>query len=146
MHKFSGARELINSARQLGLDVELAEPGHAGEYIRKVLAKFKPFRVSGHLQIGGDAKSIPAEGNEYLLSKQFKDGIACVFFEQGTLDKDNLVIFKRAKDVSVAIERSFGMEYFISDEAASYLIAVNSYGIEFTGDIEIRDTSNGWSA
>ncbi|MEN5208557.1 hypothetical protein ABE493_10620 [Stenotrophomonas terrae] len=143
MHKFSKARELINSARQLGLDAELAEPGYAGEYIRKVLGKFKPFRVSGHLQIGGGAMSVPTEGNEYALSKQLKEEMGCVFFEQGILDRNNLVVFKNATEISLAIEHSFGMEYFISNEGASYLIAVNFYGIEFAGDIEIRDMTTG---
>jgi hypothetical protein len=137
LHELSYAREIIKKSAELGINIELMENEKARDYINYVLEKFHPWRTSGHLSIGGQSREIPTEKNEFSFSLSLPYEPAYIFFEQNKINRNNVVIIENAKIISELMGNCFGMEYFISNEEVSYLIAVNWYVIEYTEGIEI---------
>ncbi|UTY60820.1 hypothetical protein HPQ68_17320 [Massilia sp. erpn] len=79
---------------------------------------------------------MPLEPNEFTYSTHLDAGPACVFFEQHGADRDRVLILHDGKSLSKVFENAFGMEYFVSDEKKSYLLAVNWYVIEGAGECD----------
>ncbi|UMR30235.1 hypothetical protein MJ904_25125 [Massilia sp. MB5] len=104
------------------------------QFMAEVIGKFKPARMSGHLAIGHDSISIPLEPNEFTYSSHLDAAPVFVFFEQRTADKDRVLVLHDGRSLAKIFENAFGMEYFVSDEKHSYLLAVNWYVIEGTGE------------
>ncbi|MCP8466228.1 hypothetical protein NK553_19930 [Pseudomonas sp. ZM23] len=138
LHEFSKAKELFRSATELSIDAEIITDEIARNYIKKVFEKYKPGKTSGHFSISSSARRIPTDEYESSFSRNLKEEKAYVFFEQNQIDKNTVFIISDARELSKVIENSFGMEYFISNQETSYLIAVNWYSIEYTGEVNLN--------
>jgi hypothetical protein len=105
------------------------------DYIKRVISKFKPLKIAGHLAIGANSQTISLEKYEYSYSKYLNSEPALLFFDQEGLDRNTVVVVKDAKLVGDLMENSYGMEYFLSNEKLDYLIAVNWYVIEVSDSV-----------
>lgn len=56
-----------------------------------------------------------------------------IFFDQENHNRSKVVVIDDAKKLGQIMENSYGMEYFVSNEKADYLLAVNWYVIEGEG-------------
>lgn len=135
LHKLSHAKELMSVADKLKIEVALFTEIEAENYILFILDKYKPWKTEGHLSIGDTTSKLSTEDNEFTFSLSMDDSPAFIFFEQNYINKNNVLEIKNAKEISRLMENTHGMEYFISNKSGSYLISVNWYSIEFTGDI-----------
>lgn len=131
--------ELIKIANEVEIQYCILEGAVAKQYISSVYEVFSPERTRGHLSIGSDSLNISTDKYEFEFS-HFWDGMSCfVFFEQKGDDINKVFVLKDNKKLSQMMEKSFGMEYFVSDKAVSYLIAVNWYCIEYVGSSSFVD-------
>ncbi|ENA0608833.1 hypothetical protein ABFP30_000493 [Enterobacter bugandensis] len=135
LHKFSHAKELISVAEKIGIKISVMVGEDAEEYISFILKKYKPWKKEGHLSISGDISSLSTDENEFTFSLSMKHIPAFLFFEQNFINKNTVILIDNASEISTLMQNSHGMEYFISDENGTYLIAINWYSIEFTGDV-----------
>jgi hypothetical protein len=129
----NNAEELINAGKELGVNCQLLAPDEASGYIKFVIEKFKPEKISGHLSIYNESISIPLQNNEFVFSRFLNDEPVFVFFDQENQNKGYVVVVDDGKKLSEIMKSSYGMEYFISNKKADYLIAVNWYVIEIAG-------------
>ncbi|AKU24587.1 hypothetical protein ACZ75_01140 [Massilia sp. NR 4-1] len=95
--------------------------------------KFKPERVAGHLAIGHHSIAIPLEANEFTYSSHLDAEAAYVFFEQRGEDRDRVLMLHDGPSLARVFANAYGMEYFVSNQRKSYLLAVNWYVIEGAG-------------
>lgn len=130
----SEAKEFIETANRLNIEVELLNKEDSQKYIEKVLNSFKPFRVTGHLGIGDNSISISLDENEFSYSENLDQESGYVFFEQyNSQGKTTVIKIVDVRKLGEIIADSFGMEYFLSNEKIDYLIAVNWYVVEISG-------------
>lgn len=132
------ANELLRAAAEIGVKARTTEKDVAEKYISFVLDKYRPWKTSGHLSIGESVSKLPTDENEFLFFLSVKPGSGWVFFEQSKWNKNTVVVVDDVRDLSRLMESSYGMEYFVSDEIGSYLIAVNWYVIEYTEGAIVR--------
>lgn len=137
LHRSSHASELIRVASEMSVAVCLLSKDEGCAYISAVFGKFNPWKMEGHLSIGGDVKSLRTEDCEFSFSRSMRGDPAFIFFEQNQINRCDVVRVEDARNISSLMENSHGMEYFISDAGLTYLIAVNWYAIEYVGDIEL---------
>ena len=137
LHRFSHAVELIRVAGERSIAARLLPKDEGCTYISSVFEKFNPWKREGHISIGDDAKTLRTEDCEFSFSRSMRGAPAFVFFEQTQVNRCGVVVVEDARKISLLMENSHGMEYFISDEALNYLIAVNWYAIEYVGDVEL---------
>ncbi|WP_227743375.1 hypothetical protein [Hafnia alvei] len=137
LHKFSHARELIDVAKNLDIEIELLSRDDSEKFIFFIFNKYNPQKKEGHLSINDDTYKLSTEESEFTFSFSMKNEPAYIFFEQNFINKNNVLIIKEAKKISTLMKESHGMEYFISNKDGSYLIAVNWYCIEYKGDISL---------
>ncbi|EPD6619743.1 hypothetical protein ACSC89_004732 [Salmonella enterica subsp. enterica] len=135
LHKLSHAKELLSVADNIGIDITLLAEEMAMEYVRFIFDKYKPWKLEGHLSIGDSVSKLSTEDNEFTFSLSMDKVPAFIFFEQDYINKNNVLMISDASKISQLMENSHGMEYFISNKIGSYLIAINWYSIEFTGDV-----------
>jgi len=128
-------QELIQVSTELGIEIEILDDNSAKDYIMRVINKFKPFKIAGHLAIGENSQIISLEKYEYSYSKSLNSEPALLFFDQEGLDRNTVIVVKDAKLVGDLMENSYGMEYFLSNGNLDYLIAVNWYVIEVSESI-----------
>ena len=133
MNEKSNTQELINVSSELGIDIVVLNKLESERYINKVIDTYKPFKITGHLQMDVDFLTLSLEENEYSFSEHLEGEPAYIFFDQAGLDRKSVVIVKDARLVGKLMENSFGMEYFVSNEKGDYLIAVNWYVIHVAG-------------
>lgn len=138
LHKFSHAKELLSVADNIGIDITLLTEEMAIEYIHFIFNKYKPWKREGHISIGESVSKLSTEDNEVTFSLSMGNVPAFIFFEQDYINKNNVLMISDASKISLLMENSHGMEYFISNKIGLYLIAVNWYSIEFTGDISLN--------
>jgi hypothetical protein len=143
MNLLSQAKELIEVANRLNIEVELLNEEDSQQFIREILGVFKPFKITGHLAIGGDSISIPLDSNELLDSNEFlysqnlEQENGYIFFDQySTAGQKTVVKIADIRNVGKIIGESFGMEYFLSNHKRDFLIAVNWYVIEVSGNVK----------
>ncbi|CAG7659206.1 hypothetical protein ACFQI7_37700 [Paenibacillus allorhizosphaerae] len=128
------ARELTQTGGNLGIDTVLLKELESKQYIKKVLEVFKPYKTTGHLSIGAEESLIiPLKGNEFSFSSYLKSEPAYICFDQEGRDKNTVVVINDAKLIGQLMQNSYGMEYFVSNEKADFLIAINWYVIEVAG-------------
>ena len=128
--------EISEVCRELGITYSLLSKDKSLKIINEAFNKFKVLKKTGHLAIhNNDSKSIPIEANEFVFSLNLKKEPVYIFFDQGNiLNKDSVICIDNAQLVGAIMENSYGMEYFLTNERLSYLIAVNWYVIEVTGE------------
>ncbi|MNC50103.1 hypothetical protein D3C75_993240 [compost metagenome] len=90
-------QELKQSSINIGLEIVLMDDGSSNHYIKKVIEKFKPFKITGHLSIGQN--TIPLDENEFIYSNKLKNEPAYIFFDQEGCDKNSVVIVKDASQL-----------------------------------------------
>lgn len=131
----SRAEELLRAAGELGLSCALMPEGQALVYVAEVLRRYRPRSISEHLAIGGDTVSVPLEEPEFSYAQHLGPGPAFVFFEQeeGDQDRRRVVVVQDGRSLGELFGNTYGMEYFVSDAAMGFLLAVNWYVIEGTG-------------
>ncbi|GBG07211.1 hypothetical protein PAT3040_01759 [Paenibacillus agaridevorans] len=128
------ARELLKTGGNLGIDTILLSELESERYIKRVLGFFRPYKTTGHLSIGTEeSRVLPLEQNEFTFSSHLKSEPAYIFFDQEGFDKNSVVVVNDAKLIGQLMENSFGMEYFVSNQKADFLIAVNWYVINVAG-------------
>ena len=125
--------ELTQVSRNLGIEILILDENDSKQYIKKVIDIFKPGKITGHLSIGREILTIPLEGNEFSYSKYLKSEPAYIFFDQEGRDRNTVVVVNDAKLIGDLMKKSYGMEYFVSNKNADFLIAVNWYVIEVAG-------------
>ncbi|KEQ17555.1 hypothetical protein GZ78_17580 [Endozoicomonas numazuensis] len=99
------------------------------------MRKFHPDKLSGHLSIGHESTSIALEPWEFSYSKKLKDEPLFIFFEQRDVNKNKMACIKNGKKLCSILEQAYGMEYFVTNQNVSFLLAVNWYEIEGIGEI-----------
>ncbi len=90
-------QELIQISSNLGIDIVVLGENESKQYIKKVIDIYKPFKITGHLSIGENAKTIPLDQNEYSYSTFLKSEPAYIFFDQESRDRNTVVVVKDAK-------------------------------------------------
>jgi hypothetical protein len=139
------AQELIRVGNAVSIELDVWDENEAKPFIKRVINIYKPFKITGHLAIGGESLIIPLEGNEYSYSSRLSSEPAYIFFDQESRDRHTVVAVKDAKSVGELMKNSYGMEYFVTNETSSYLIAVNWYGIEIVGSAVENLKYNIWA-
>lgn len=135
--------ELKSNADKIGLNYSVIKGIEAEKLISKILKKFNPLRFSGHLAISNDSKVISLEENEFTYTLAIKKQKGYLFFDQEGIDKNLVFEVENLQKVGELMEESFGIEYFLSNSDLSFLIAVNWYVIEVSGNCEdIKDLMN----
>ena len=140
-HKLSDvgyARELLTCAAKLGMNAHLLPKKEGGEYIALVIGKFRPLNTMGHVQVSDPSGEMDyTEGNEYAFPLKMNAEPAYVFFAQNDIDRHHVVVIENALNISKIMEKSYGMEYFISNKEMSFLVSVNVYAIGWAGAIDL---------
>lgn len=130
----SEAEELLSIGKELGIDIELLTEDEAKICINTVLRRFTPFKVTGHIGIGHDSLKLSINEWEFSYMENLCQEKGYIFFEQeNNLYKKTVVKIDDLRKLGKILEKSFGMEYFLSNERLDFLIAVNWYVIEITG-------------
>ncbi len=125
--------ELLQVSRKLGIALTVLDQHESDIYIQKVLDTHHPHQTSNHLSIGEQAITIPLEPHEYTYSALLQPERGYLFFDQQGLDRHTVVSVADIRSVGTLMEHAYGMEYFLSNEQAEFLIAVNWYVIEAAG-------------
>lgn len=111
----------------------------ASAFVARVIERFRPTKLSGHLAIGDDSASLATDAFEFRLGAALTEEPVRVFFDQEGPDRRSVVELDDGRRLGEVMEESFGMEYFVADVSASFLISVNWYAIEFAGGaLELR--------
>ena len=135
--------ELKSNADKIGLNYSIIKGVEAEKLISKIFKKFDPLRTSGHLAISDNSKIISLEENEFTYTLAIKKQKGYLFFDQEGVDRNLVLEVENVQRVGELMEESFGIEYFLSNSDLSFLIAVNWYVIEVSGDCEdIEDLMN----
>ena len=135
--------ELKSNADKIGLNYSIIKGIEAKKLISEIFRKFDPLRTSGHLAISDNSKIIPLEYNEFTYTLAIKRQKGYLFFDQEGVDKNIVLEVENIQRVGELMEESFGIEYFLSNSELSFLIAVNWYVIEVSGNCEdIKDLMN----
>ncbi|WP_439893719.1 hypothetical protein ACS7SF_19080 (plasmid) [Ralstonia sp. 25C] len=124
-------------AGEMSIAARLLSKDEGCAYIASVFSKFNPWKREGHVSIGDDVKKLRTEDCEFSFSRSMRGGPAFIFFEQNQVNRCDVVVVEDARNISLLMKNGHGMEYFISDNALNYLIAVNWYVIEYVGDVEL---------
>ncbi|MBY5969686.1 hypothetical protein [Halomonas denitrificans] len=134
LSKLSHAKEVLRAANEIDVRATVLSKEEAEDIINHAINKFCPTKLTGHLSIGGNANSILTEKYEFSFSKKLEEKPAFIFFEQNDQQKNLVISIDNARFLSPLMENCYGMEYFVTDQDFSYLIAVNWYAIEFVGE------------
>lgn len=128
--------ELASNSESIGLKYCVIEGEEAREIISKVLTKFKPLKTSGHLCLSNSNGVIPLGDNEFTYTLLMKKQKGYLIFDQEGSDRNLVFEVDNIQKVGELMSESFGIEYFLFDERLNFLIAVNWYVIEVSGDCE----------
>ena len=81
--------------------------------------------------------SVPLEKYEFSYSEFLGDEPVYVFFDQANHNRKKVVVVKQGRRLCTILENAYGMEYFVSNKSADYLLAINWYVIEGTGTAKV---------
>ncbi len=128
------ANELLEVGKRLDIKVEVLPDNEAQTYISQILERFKPFKVTGHVGIGHDSFCLGIDAWEFSYMEYLPKGSGYIFFDQGrSMNQRTVVKIEDLRLLGRILEDSFGMEYFVANETADFLIAVNWYVVEISG-------------
>ena len=128
------AEELITVGKKLNIKAELLADDEAESCIQRTLDLFMPFRTTGHLGIGHDSFTLPIDKWEFSYMEYLSQESGYVFFSQKKrLSGRTVVRIDNLQELGKILEESFGMEYFLTNKNADFLIAVNWYVVEILG-------------
>ncbi len=126
----------IEIGSKLGVNVTYLQEEHAEKYVSMVLKKHKPWRNSGHVQIATEKKDsikFSADIFEFTYSEYLPKEPVCIFFDQSDKERNTVIKVEDGRKVG-AMMKLYSLEYFLSNETADYLIAVNDYVVEYKGN------------
>ena len=129
----NNSEEIIAASEELGIVGYVMPEVEGVNYIRFVLDRYKPHKTSGHLSIYYNSVSLPLEEHEFTYSKHLDNEPVSIFFDQEGTEANKVVVIEQGKRLGEIFENSYGMEYFVSNKKADYLLAVNWYVIEGAG-------------
>jgi len=128
--KFSDLEEIKSSCTELGVScVEFQSP-HATHFIEAAFSKFKPFKTTGHLQIGGNCKSLALDPHEFTYSKLLDGRPIGVVLDQNR-HRDGTIQLPDNRRLCDVFNNAYGIEYFAIDMDLRFMFAVNWYVIQF---------------
>lgn len=131
------ALELISVGQELNIELKLLEYKKAQEDINNILQLFRPFRTNGHIGIGHDSIDLPLERWEYSYMKYLSREEGYIFFGQTSkLSKQTMIKIRDVRLLGEVLEKSYGLEYFLTNRDKDFLIAVNWYTIEGIGSVK----------
>ncbi len=133
MNRTPHIQELLQVSHSLGIAITVLDRHESDPYIQKVLDAHHPHQTTNHLSIGEQAITIPLEPHEYTYSVLFEREPGYLFFDQQGLERHTVIRIEDIRSVGRLMEHAYGMEYFLSNEQAEFLIAVNWYVIEVVG-------------
>ncbi|MDA8447255.1 hypothetical protein [Paracidovorax valerianellae] len=126
------AEEIISTCADLGIDAKAIDAS-SFEIVKQVIfAKFRPEKTSNHYSIGGDSDVLIAEDHEFSFSNSFPSIEGFIFF--GEDNYEGAIFLKDISLLSFVMNNCYGMEYFVSDENATFLVSVNWYVINLQGE------------
>lgn len=125
--------EIIEAAKLTETECCVLSKEKAKQYIKQVLDKFNPQKTQGHLSIYNNSASLPVNEYEFTYGSYLPQEPAYLFFDQVT-KKDTVIKISNAQKTGELLLQCSGMEYFLSNEASTYLIAVNWYVVEGAGE------------
>jgi len=132
-------QELSEICKKNNVDFEVLDKDKSKLYIQDIFTKYDVLKKDGHLSIGIDIVSVPTEKYELSYFEILNAEPAYIFFDQQNYLKRNEVIrINNARQLGEILGECFGFEYFLSNELKSFLISVNWYAIEMTGDLKER--------
>lgn len=128
------AEEIITVGKKLNIKAELLADDEAKSFIQRTLDLFTPFRTTGHLGIGHDSFTLPIDKWEVSYMEYLSQESGYIFFSQGSrLSGRTVVKIENLQELGKILDESFGMEYFLTNKNADFLIAVNWYVVEISG-------------
>lgn len=125
--------EIIEAAKLTKTECYVLNKEEAKQYIKQVLVKFNPQKTQGHLSIYNNSATLAIDEYEFTYCKHLPQEPAYIFFDQIT-KKDSVIKISNAQKIGKLLMECCGMEYFLSNEASTYLIAVNWYVVEGAGE------------
>ena len=129
------SEEILEVCIELGIEAKVLSKDDSVKIIKDVFEKYNVQKKTGHLAIWTDSLSIPLEEHEFSYSNYLKDEPVYMFFGQKISGKkEEVVVIDQAKQVGKIMENSYGMEYFLTNQTYSFLLAVNWYVIEGAGE------------
>lgn len=137
MNVIREAEELIEIGKGMSIDIKLLEQNDAEKIIRTTLEKFTPFKLTGHLGIGNDSIELPIDKWEFSYMDYLPEEKGYIFFEQtNDLKRKTVIEIGNIRLLGKILENSSGVEYFLTNQKADFLIAANWYFVEIAGDIK----------
>lgn len=124
--------EFVKSCSDLDISYDVLDAQSSDRLIQGAFTKFGPVKSSGHLSISEKSAELPIAGNEFTYSLRFDDQAVVIFFDQEVIPRKAIRV-ARGQKLCQILENCYGMEYFVTDDCNSFLIAVNWYAIEGSG-------------
>ena len=127
------AEEFLRAASVIGAACHTLDAADGAAYIQRLFDTFKPDRTDGHLMIGHESDDYPLQAAETDFSLALPNRPARILFDQLSTDRGQVLELVDGPRLCEVMSQCFGMEYFVSDIDADYLIAVNWYVVEVAG-------------
>ena len=125
--------EIQNACKIHKVSCEILSKEDANKYLNDVFTKFDVHKKFGHLSIGYNVEKIFTEEYELVYSNYLDEEPIFIFFDQDRY-KQKVIRIGSSKKFHSILEDCYGFEYFLSNESIDYLISVNWYVIEATGN------------
>ncbi|WP_156957943.1 hypothetical protein [Paracidovorax oryzae] len=123
--------ELLDACSILNVPAKIISAENFESKKNEIFKKYHPEQTVNHYSIGGDSIVLPTEEYEFSLFENFPDINILLFF--GSDSKEDCLSIESLSSLSKIMENCYGMEYFVSDQDASFLISVNWYVINLQG-------------
>lgn len=130
------SKELLNSGMEVGVETIVLDLDKSLSIINEITEKFCPSNLTGHLSIGNDSLELPLKKYEFEYSEFLNEERGYIFFGQkNSYSAGEVVEIGNVKKVAELMYNSYGIEYFLTNINLDYLISVNWYVIELTGNL-----------
>ncbi|HFC8536495.1 TPA: hypothetical protein ACFP4Y_000840 [Neisseria bacilliformis] len=137
LSRYSRLRDLWETAQQIGIHVSVWDKEASARYIAAIFARYRPLKTWGHVQIGAGRSLGSAERCQYRYAKTIAQSPLLMIFDQNHREDRQFVLqLENGASLYRLMEENGGLEYFLSDTAGSFLVAVNRYCIEYCGEID----------
>ena len=137
LSRYSRLRDLLDTAQQIGIAASVWDKAASARYIEEIFSCYRPLKTWGHLQIGAAYSLSPAERYQYSYADKIAQSPLLIFDQNHREDRQFVLQLENGASVCRLMAGNGGLEYFLSDAAGSFLIAVNRYCIEYCGEIDL---------
>ncbi|MBN6075089.1 hypothetical protein HYE60_07510 [Aggregatibacter actinomycetemcomitans] len=136
LSKYSRLGDLLHIGKEFNLHLEVLNEEDSKTYIDKTFNLFNPLKTWGHIQIGRGESLAPTEKYQNIYSLFMTSSPLFVIFDQNHKEDKNWVLkVKNGRDFAKLVYENGNLEYFLSDEKNTFLVAVNWYSIEYIGSL-----------